>query len=37
HQRDNALELQMRGVLADDLTVEPELGRWMAVWGAPGL
>ena len=36
-QRDNALELQIRGVLADDLTVEPELGRWMAVWGAPGL
>lgn len=36
-QRDNALELQIRGVLADDLTIEPELGRWMAVWGAPGL
>jgi PspAB-like protein len=36
-QRDNALELQVRGVLGDDLTVEPELGRWMAVWGAPGL
>ncbi len=36
-QRDNALELQVRGVLGDDLRVEPELGRWMAVWGAPGL
>lgn len=36
-QRDNSLELQIRGVLADDLVVEPELGRWMAVWGAPGL
>jgi hypothetical protein len=36
-QRDNALELQMRGVLADDLPLETELGRWMAVWGAPGL
>ncbi|HYO33807.1 MAG TPA: hypothetical protein VES21_13250 [Nocardioidaceae bacterium] len=36
-QRDNVLELQVRGVLGDDLTVEPELGRWMAVWGAPGL
>ncbi len=36
-QRDNSLELQIRGVLADDLTIEPELGRWMAVWGAPGL
>ncbi len=36
-QRDNALELQVRGVLGDDLQIEPELGRWMAVWGAPGL
>lgn len=36
-KRDNALELQLRGVLADDLPVEPELGRWMAVWDAPGL
>ncbi len=36
-RRDNALELQIRGVLAEDLTIEPELGRWMAVWGAPGL
>jgi PspA associated protein B len=36
-QRDNGLELQVRGVLGDDLTIEPELGRWMAVWGAPGL
>lgn len=36
-QRDNALELQIRGVLGDDLRIEPELGRWMAVWGAPGL
>jgi len=35
--RDNTLELQMRGLLAEDLRVEPELGRWMAVWGAPGL
>ncbi len=36
-KRDNALELQVRGVLGDDLTIEPELGRWMALWGAPGL
>ncbi len=36
-KRDNALELQVRGVLADDLRIEPELGRWMALWGAPGL
>jgi hypothetical protein len=36
-RRDNALELQTRGVLANDLRIEPELGRWFAVWGAPGL
>lgn len=37
HRRDNALELQIRGQLESDLTVEPELSRWMAIWGAPGL
>lgn len=36
-QRDNALELQIRGQLTNDMRIEPELGRWMAVWGAPGL
>jgi hypothetical protein len=36
-RRDNALELQVRGLLGDDLRIEPELGRWMALWGAPGL
>jgi hypothetical protein len=36
-QRDNALELQVRGVLSQELVIEPELGRWLAVWGAPGL
>lgn len=36
-RRDNALEIQARGVLSSDLRVEPELGRWFAVWGAPGL
>ncbi len=35
--RDNTLELQIRGLLGDDLTIEPELGRWLAIWGAPGL
>jgi hypothetical protein len=35
--RDTALELQLRGVLAGDLTVEPELQRWFALWDAPGL
>jgi hypothetical protein len=36
-RRDNALELQIRGTLADDLTIEPGLERWFPVWGAPGL
>lgn len=35
--RDNSLELQVRGLLGNDLTVESDLSRWMAVWGAPGL
>jgi hypothetical protein len=36
-RRDNALELQIRGALADDLKIEPDLTRWFPVWGAPGL
>ncbi|MEP6759809.1 MAG: hypothetical protein ABJA93_00395 [Sporichthyaceae bacterium] len=36
-QRDNALELQVRGLLSNDLRVEPDLARWFPVWGAPGL
>jgi hypothetical protein len=36
-QRDNQLELQMRGMLSNDLKVEPDLSRWFPVWGAPGL
>ncbi|HLL08299.1 MAG TPA: hypothetical protein VK393_06545 [Nocardioidaceae bacterium] len=36
-RRDNAVELQVRGLLTDDLKVEPDLSRWLAVWGAPGL
>ncbi|BCL31142.1 hypothetical protein ACFFS2_04125 [Streptomyces aurantiacus] len=36
-RRDNALELQVRAVLADDLRVEQDLGRWFPLWGAPGL
>ncbi|WP_034268811.1 PspA-associated protein PspAB [Actinospica robiniae] len=35
--RDNSLELQMRSELANDLRIEQDLGRWFAVWGAPGL
>jgi hypothetical protein len=36
-KRDNALELQVRGIVANDLPIEKDLGRWLAVWGAPGL
>jgi hypothetical protein len=36
-RRDNALELQVRGVIADDVPVEPDLTKWLAIWGAPGL
>ncbi|MEV0227195.1 hypothetical protein [Streptomyces sp. NPDC050704] len=36
-RRDNALELQVRAVLGNDLRVEQDLGRWFPVWGAPGL
>jgi PspA associated protein B len=36
-KRDNALELQVRGQLTDDLRIEPDLSRWFPVWGAPGL
>ncbi len=36
-QRDNALELQMKGVLEAEMPIEPDLSRWMAVFEAPGL
>jgi hypothetical protein len=36
-KRDNALELQVRSALGDDLKIEPDLSRWFPVWGAPGL
>jgi hypothetical protein len=36
-RRDNALELQVRAQLGADLPLEPDLGRWFPVWGAPGL
>ncbi|MEV7283591.1 hypothetical protein AB0O01_03315 [Streptomyces sp. NPDC093252] len=36
-RRDSPLELQMKALLADDLRVEPDLGRWFPLWGAPGL
>ena len=36
-KRDNALEIQARGILEGEIPLEAELGRWMALWGAPGL
>ncbi|MEV0981591.1 hypothetical protein [Streptomyces sp. NPDC049915] len=36
-RRDNALELQIKAALANDLRIEQDLGRWFPVWGAPGL
>lgn len=35
--RDNILELQIRNAVRSELPIEPELSRWFAVWGAPGL
>jgi hypothetical protein len=36
-RRDNALELQVKGAIGDDLKFEQDLTRWFPVWGAPGL
>ena len=36
-QRDNMLEMQARDALTGELPLEQDLGRWLAVWGAPGL
>jgi hypothetical protein len=36
-RRDNALELQIRGLITNDLRVEDDLSRWFPVWGAPGM
>jgi hypothetical protein len=37
NRRDNLFELQVRDALAAELPMEPQLNRWLAVWGAPGL
>jgi hypothetical protein len=37
NQRDNLLEIQVRELLKDDLPIEPDVSRWMALWGAPAL
>jgi hypothetical protein len=36
-RRDNALELQVKGAVQDDLKIEQDLTKWFPVWGAPGL
>jgi hypothetical protein len=36
-RRDNALELRVRGLITDDVPIEKNLERWLAIWGAPGL
>jgi hypothetical protein len=34
-QRDTELELRLRSMLADDLTIEPDLSRWFPMWDLP--
>lgn len=36
-ERDNLLEIQVREALGDDVPVEQDPSRWLALWGAPGL
>jgi hypothetical protein len=36
-RRDNALELQVKGAIGEELKIEPDLTKWFPVWGAPGL
>jgi hypothetical protein len=36
-RRDNIVELQVRDLVAQDLANEPDLTRWFALWGAPGM
>lgn len=36
-QRGALLERQIRELVESDLPIEPDLARWMPVWGAPGL
>lgn len=35
--RDNLLEMQLKDALKDELPMEQDLQRWLALWGAPGL
>ncbi len=34
-QRDNELELRVKGMLAEDLPIEPDLSRWFPIWDLP--
>jgi len=34
-RRDTELELRLRGILGDDLPVEPDLSRWFPIWDLP--
>ncbi|MGW0991717.1 PspA-associated protein PspAB [Streptomyces sp. NPDC002523] len=36
-KRDNPLELQIAGLLKNDLRIEEDLARWFPLWGAPGM
>lgn len=36
-ERDNVAEINLRSLIENDLPIEPDLSRWLAVWGAPGL
>jgi len=36
-RRDNPTELRMRALVENDVPIEADLGRWLAIWGAPGL
>ena len=36
-QRDNLLELHVRDILSDEIPIENDLSRWLALWDAPGL
>lgn len=37
NSRDNLLEIQIRDALKNELPLEADLSRWMALWSAPGL
>jgi hypothetical protein len=34
-ERDNALELELKAKLEQELPIEEDLSRWLALWGAP--